>query len=220
MLSLEGPDGLTVDGRGNLYFSDNWNNRVRVIHPDGTIALVAGGGNPVDGLGDGGPAAQARLKLPVHLALDKTGNLFISDFLNNRVRMVRPDGVILTVAGGGNPADGVGDGGPAIQSRLEGPGGLAVDGAGNLFVADNRHFRVRKIDPTGIITTIAGTGQPGFSGDGGPATKATLNAPVGLAIDPAGNLFVADTNWLSPAGHSGALRNNRVREIFGIAAAQ
>src|SRR5207249_2152135 len=120
-------------------------------------------------------------------------NLFLTDILNHRVRMVRPDGVILTVAGGGNLPDGLGDGGLASEARLAGANGLAIDAGGNLYVSDNPHYRVRKIGPAGIITTVAGTGQPGFSGDGGPATQATLNAPGSLAVDRAGNLFVGDS---------------------------
>jgi sugar lactone lactonase YvrE len=215
--SLNGPVGLAVDTTGNLFIADYFNNRVRMVNPAGTITTVAGGGNPTDGLGDGGPATQARLRLPNMAVPDQTGHLFISDVLNHRVRMVSPDGIIRTVAGGGKPADGLGDGGPATEASLNIPDGLALDAGGNLFIADNLHFRVRKVGPVGIITTAAGTGQAGSAGDGGPATEARLDAPAGLTVDRAGNLFIMDSARISSTGNSLTLRNNRIREVFGVA---
>jgi len=166
----------------------------------GTITTVAGTGQ-YGFSGDGGPATQARLNIPFSVVVDATGNLFIADGENNRVRKVSPSGMISTVAGTGQ-AGFSGDGGPATQARLNFPiGGLALDKAGNLFISDGANNRVRKVSPEGIITTVAGTGQIGFSGDGGPATEARFDGPRVGAVDAAGNLFVAD------------LYNHRIRKV-------
>jgi len=209
--------GLVVDAHGNLLIADVGNSRVRKVSPDGIITTVAGGGSPADGVGDGGPATQSRLA-PFSLVVDGADNLYIADFANQRVRKVGADGIITTVAGGGNPADGLGDGGPATQARLNGPAGLALDPAGNLFIAENRGFRVRKVGQDGTISTVAGTGQAGISGDGGSATAAHLNAPLGLAVDKTGNLLIADSAAFSANGTSIITHNNRIREVFGVAA--
>jgi sugar lactone lactonase YvrE len=215
---INGPASLAVDSRGNLLLIDAFNNRIRRVSPEGILTTVVGGGSPADGIGDGGPATQARLKLPISLVVDGADNLFVGDFVNRRVRKVGADGIITTIAGGGNPADGLGDGGPATQARLNGPSGLAVDPAGNLFIADNRNFRVRKVSLDGTITTVAGTGQAGSSGDGGPATAARLNAPIGLAVDKAGNLFIADSDEQSADNTQSITHNNRIREVIEVAA--
>jgi hypothetical protein len=200
---LKGPKSLVVDGTGDLFIADFYNHRVRKVAPDGIITTYAGSG-PVDAVtplggapsnggfsGDNGPATDARLNGPRGLAVDALGNLFIADYYNNRVRKVTPDGVITTVAGT-NKSGFSGDSGPATQARLNSPRGLAVDALGNLFIADYGNHRVRKVTPDGMITTVAGTGGPGFSGDGGKATDARLNNPVNAAVDTAGNLFVSD----------------------------
>ena len=150
--------------------------------------------------GDGGPATAAELNAPRGVAVDASGNLYIADALNNRIRKVSSDGIITTVAGNGSLSYS-GDGGLAADAQLSGPRGLAVDGAGNLFIADFDNNTVRKISASGIITTVAGNGVAGFSGDGGPATSAQLNGPWGVAVDRAGNLFIADS------------ANNRVRRV-------
>jgi sugar lactone lactonase YvrE len=200
-----------VDGAGNLYFPQWTHHRVRKLSLGGIITTVAGSGPtgseaPGAFAGDGGPATAARLDEPHGLAIDATGNLFIAEALNHRIRKVSPDGTITTVAGSGptGPGNGAseGDGGPATEARLNGPLGLTVDGAGNLFFTEigdsrgeddpNAGYRVRKVSADGIIGTVAGTGETGFSGDGGPATQARLNFPGGLAVDTAGNLFIAD----------------------------
>src|SRR5919197_1129291 len=130
---------------------------------------------------------------PLGIAVDGTGNLFVSDSINNRVRKITAsNGVITTVAGTGTAGSG-GDNGPAAAAQLNQPAGLAVDAAGNLFIADTGNSRIRKVTASGIITTIAGNGSPGFGGDGGPAVAAPLSNPMGVAIDSAGNLFVADS---------------------------
>jgi uncharacterized protein (TIGR03437 family) len=183
------PRGLTVDGSGNLFIADWFNNRVRKVSPDGIISTVAGTG--VRGLGgDGGPAADAQLTYPAALATDAAGNLFIADYF--RILKVSTNGIVTTVAGSGSSGF-AGDGGPAIDAEFSYPSGIAVDGSGNLYIADSNNFRIRAIAPNGIITTMAGTGVNGYSGDGGAATNAQLNYPYGVAMDKSGNLIIADS---------------------------
>src|SRR5439155_22238179 len=142
--------------------------------------------------GDGGPATAAQFDGPRGLALDGAGNLYVADDNNDRVRRIDPAGIITTVAGTG--AEGfAGDGGPAAAAQLNHPRGVAVDGRGVLFVVDSMNHRVRMVDPSGVIATVAGCGRQGYSGDGGSATVARLFEPRGVALDPAGRLFVADS---------------------------
>ena len=139
----------------------------------GTITTIAGSG-PRGFSGDGGPATAARLNSPADVAVDGSGNLYIADTGNDRIRKVDTSGTITTIAGSG--ASGFsGDGGPATAARLNSPADVAVDGSGNLYIADTGNDRIRKVDTSGTITTIAGSGASGFSGDGGPATAARLN---------------------------------------------
>jgi sugar lactone lactonase YvrE len=199
---LNWPQGIAIDAAGNVFIGDSANNRVRKVSPDGIITTVAGTG--VEGLsGDGGPATEARLGGGLlFLALDGAGNLYLSDTGHHRVRKVSPDGIITTVAGSGPttddaPGDYAGDGGPATKARLYYPVGLAVDAAGNLFIADTGNHRIRKVSPDGTITTVAGSGPTGpdkgvAAGDGGPATAATLRGPMCLAVDGSGNLFFSE----------------------------
>jgi len=184
------PDGLFVDADRNLYISDDLNNRVRRVAPDGTITTVAGNGSS-SFCGDGGPATQACLYNPHGLFVDPASNLYIADAGNNRVQRVAPDGTITTVAGNGSSSF-CGDGGPATQACLNIPDGLFVDPAGNLYIADQGNNRVRRMAPDGTITTVAGNGSSSFCGDGGPATQACLYAPMRLFVDAAGNLYIAD----------------------------
>ncbi len=193
------PTGVAADAAGNLYVADFFNHRVRRIAPDGSISTIAGTGQS-GFAGDGGPATAARLNLPYALALDSTGNVYVADRDNHRVRRIGPNGIITTFAGSGE-AGFSGDGGPAAAARLNAPQGVAVDAAGNLYVADFLNHRVRRIAPEGSISTIAGTGEAGDSGDGGPATAAQLNRPIGVAVGPAGEVYVADST------------NRRVRRI-------
>ncbi len=207
-LNLNWPAGLSIDGGGNLYIADSGTGRVRKISPDGVIGTVAGSIQAVvpGSSGDGGPATAAQMWWPKDIALDSSGDLYIADTGNNRVRMVTPAGIITTFAGIGGPGyvgAYLGDGGPAVSAGLYFPSGLAVDGAGNLYVADTNNHRVRKISLAGIITTIAGNGIAGWSGDGGPAVQAQLTGPFGLKLDRAGNLYIADgtsVRIVSPAG--------------------
>ena len=189
-----GAAGMVLDGSGNLYVSDFGNNRIRRIDAEGVITTIAGTGEGGFG-GDGGPATEAQLYSPSGLALDGSGNLYVVDFRNNRIRRIDAEGVITTIAGTGEGGFG-GDGGPATEAQLYSPSGLALDGSGNLYVVDTRSQRIRRIDAEGVITTIAGTGEQGFGGDGGPATEAQLHLPGGLALDGSGNLYVADGNNL------------------------
>jgi len=195
---LYNPGYTALDPVGNLYITDGNNLRVRKVDLNGIITTVAGNG--VAGFsGDGGPATSAKLNFPAGVALDAAGNLYIADGGNNRIRKVDLNGIITTFAGGGVGAGG--DGGPATQAQLGFPSGIAVDAAGNLYIADTDNSRVRKVDLNGIITTVAGTGEHGYSGDGGPATQAELGFPSDIAVDAAGNLYIADPN------------NSRVRKV-------
>ena len=193
------PGGVTLDNSGNLYISDQLNNRIRKVSYNGIITTVAGNGTKGYS-GDGGLATNAQLYEPVGVAVDASGNLYIADGGNDRVRKVSPSGIITTVVGNGIKGYS-GDGGPAINARLHGPGGLAVDASGNLYIADSVNQRVRKVSRTGIITTVAGSGIEGSSGDGGRATNSQLDEPAGLAVDRFGNLIIADA------------RNNRIRKV-------
>jgi sugar lactone lactonase YvrE len=189
--SLGYPTGVALDAAGNLYIADTDNHRIRMVSPSGIMGTVAGGGSSWPG--DGGPATSASLSV-AGVAVDSAGNLYIADYANCRIRKVTPSGTITTVAGNGSWGFS-GDGGPATNGSLSGPAGLAVDAAGNLYVADTNNNRMRKVTPSGIISTVAGNGIQGFSGDGGPATSASLYQPVGVAVDATGNLYIAD--WIN-----------------------
>ena len=253
---LDFPEGIAVDGSGNVFIADVRNNRIRKVATDGIITTVAGNGTRGSS-GDGGPASIAQLS-PVNITLDSAGNLFLVDQASDSIRKISPDGTISTVAApgawigplavdtagdlfnwtasgscgstvflfpgryivceilpdgtsrtvAGNGSGFSGDGGPATDAEFAATGALALDTAGNLFVADRGNNRIRKVTPDGIITTIAGSGPTspggstgGFSGDGGPATNAQLASPEGVAVDGAGNVFIADTI------------NNRIRMV-------
>ncbi|MEV7659608.1 RICIN domain-containing protein [Streptomyces anulatus] len=193
------PRELAMDIAGNLYVADGNNHRIRKITPDGTITTVAGT-NGKGFTGDGGPATSARLDLPLGVAVDSTGALYIVDAHNNRIRKVDTDGNISTIAGH-KGAGFTGDGGPATSAQLSGPQGVTVDNAGNLNIADTGNHRIRKITSDGKIATIAGTTSKGFSGDGGPATSAQLDHPVRVVLDSTGSLYIVDAH------------NNRIRRV-------
>lgn len=227
------PEAVAVDAAGSIYIGDTWNFRIRKVSPAGTITTVAGTGTSipaglVTGLaldqagllyfvnghqvlrlnsgggysvvagtgdagfsGDGGPAINARLSQPIRVTLDAVGNLYIADYQNARIRKVDRNGIITTVAGNGRIGFS-GDGGVATNASLSFPRGLAVDTAGNMYIGDAGNYRIRKVGTDGIITTIAGIGGFGFSGDGGPATSAALTVPADIATDAAGNIYFAD----------------------------
>jgi len=194
---LNDPWGVAVDSADNLYIADTNNDRIRKV-TNGVITTVAGSGN-LGFSGDNGPAASAQLYVPAGVAVDPAGNLYIADLRNSRVRKVS-NGVIITVAGNGVCCDFSGDNGPAASAQLYFPQGVAVDPGGNLYIADTRNNRIRKVT-NGVITTVAGSGNPGFSGDNGPAASAQLYVPAGVAVDSAGNLYIADTG------------NSRIRKV-------
>ena len=199
---LSSPQGLALDASGNLYIADTQNSRIRKVTPAGVISTFAGTGQ-FGYAGDGGPATVARLNSPSDVAVDGGGNVFVADTSNGRIRKITPAGTISTVAGVaavGPPASG-GDGGPATSARLNQPRGIAIDGSGNIFIAEGSGHRVRKINPAGVISTVAGDGIAGFTGDGGPAISARLQFPQALAVDASGALFIADS------------RNHRIRKV-------
>ena len=213
------PYGVAFDKAGNLYIADTFNDSIRKITASGTtISTIAGF---MEGFGgDGAAATGASLDTPTVVVLDAAGNLYIADTLNHRIRKVGTDGIISTIAGTGNALSS-GDGGPASSAALNTPEGLAVDGAGNLYVSESEGHRIRKIAPDGTITTVAGNGNAGFQGDGGPATQASLYYPKGIAVDPAsGNLYIAD--WLNsrvrvvtPDGNINTVAGNGFYDYYG-----
>jgi hypothetical protein len=189
---INNPQFIISDATGNLYFSDESNHRVREINTSGVITTVAGNGTSGFS-GDGSPATAAELSLTAGLAIDGSGNIYIGDRSNNRVRVVSTTGIIVTIAGTGT-AGFTGDGGIATAATMRSPNGVAVDANGNVYFADTFNYVIRKITKsTGIITTIAGIGgQLGSSGDGGPAVSAELNGPFGVKMDISGNIYIAD----------------------------
>lgn len=238
-ITLSSPAGLATDGTGNLYIADTGNSRVRKVSPNGIITTVAQIGSPlgvaVDPPGNlyilsgdsvlkvsitgiittvapTGSQLGTALGNPFGMAVDNTGNVYLADTQNNRILKVSPSGTITTVAGSGS-FNYSGDGGPATKAGLTLPVGLTVDSVGNLYIAEAAIYpqdfdccggglnRIRKVSPSGIISTVAGNGTGGYSGDGGPATSAQLNFPYGVAVDSAGNVYVAD------------LRNNVIRRL-------
>jgi len=190
---LLGPADAVADGVGNFYISDRGNSVIRMVNSAGIITTFAGTNKAAYG-GDGGPATAAQLFQPYQLALDQSGNLYIADWGNSRVRKINSGGIITTVAGGG--AGALGDGGPATAATIGGNlFGVAIDAAGNLYITSDS--RIRKVDAsTGLISTIAGTGTGGFSGDGGLATNATIHGAQSIAVDSAGNVYFSDATNL------------------------
>jgi len=188
---LAGPAGLGIDSTGNIYIATYADNRIRKVDTKGNITTFAG--NSGYGFaGDNGPLLNTQLSAPRGIRADSSGNVYLADHWNNRIRKMA-GGNISTIAGNGQGNFG-GDFGPATQAQLSGPDGVALDNAGNVYISDFANNRVRVVAPNGTISTYAGNGNPGFAGDGGAATSAQLNQPAGLAVDAAGNLYIADSN--------------------------
>ena len=200
---LGNPTGLAFDKKGNTFIADSWNNRIRKVDISGIISTFAG-----SYWGDGGAATQAALNSPSAIAADRLGNVYIAEdaYL---VRKVNNEGVISTFAGGGNTSSG-GDGGPATNAGLFRPCGLAVDESRNVYIVEPFNYRIRKVDSFGIISTFAGNGNPGYSGDGGPATAAEIK-PAGVAVDRIGNVYIAE-------GYNGIIRKVNTSGIISTIA--
>ena len=201
------PSAVVFDAQGNLYIAETGNHVIRRIDPSGNITAVAGTG--VQGFsGEGGAAVSAQLDSPEGLALDGAGDLYIADTHNHRIRKVAAATRIITTVAGTGAAGFSGDNGAATAAQLDLPTALALDAGGDLYLADSANHRIRRIDAvTGSITTVAGTGMQGYSGDNGPATAAVIDSPTGLAVDAAGNLYLADTH------------NQRIRRVDAVTGA-
>lgn len=184
--------GVGFDAAGNIFFGDTGNGRVRRIDHNGIVTTVAGDGTLYTYGGDGGPATSAQLNGPQSPTFDAAGNMYFADWGSQRIRKVDTNGTITTVAGGGSPADGLGDGGLATDAALSNINDVYAMPDGTLYIADTFNNRVRKVDTAGIITTVAGNGSFAYTGDGGPATDAALKAPVGVTVQGSGNIFIAD----------------------------
>jgi len=197
--SINHPIGITFDEVGNLYFSDRYNNRIRKINAAGIITTFAGNGMVGD-TGNGGIATAAEFNGPGSLKFDRFGNLYVSDIFNNCIRMISTAGIINTIAGNGIAANS-GDGGPATAAGINNPYGICFDKDGNIYIAEFNGNKIRKINTSGIITTIAGNDTAGYRGDGGPAIDAEFYYPSDIAIDPSGNLDITDAH------------NSRLRQI-------
>jgi len=208
--TMQTPNAVATDNAGNVYFSDRFNNCVRKIDAAGIITTIAGDGTQ-GYFGDGGPATNAKLYGPCFITFDRLGDLYIGDAFNNRIRMVNTIGIITTVAGTGSSID-TGDGGAAIAAGVDNPYAIAVDNIGNIYFTEYGGNRIRKINTSGIITTIAGNDTAGYRGDGDYATTAEFYNPTDIAIDPIGNLDITD-------GHNGRLRqirtDGRINTIAG-----
>ena len=202
------PEGVAVDGAGNVYVADTGNDRIRRINTQGVISTFAGTG--ASGFtGEGVPATEAAFNQPEGVAVDGAGNVYVADTGNHRIRRINTQGVISTFAGTGKNGF-LGDDRAATTALLSRPQGVAVDRAGKVYVADTGNYRIRRIDTQGVISTFAGNGGDGFTGEGVPATEAGFNHPEGVAVDGAGNVYVADTGVITWGGR---LRIDRIRRI-------
>jgi len=210
-------DDIWVDLDGSVLYGNSTDCRIDRVLLDGTITTVAGSGN-CGCNADGVSALNANIRDSDGIAIDNDGNIFFSDYDCNTVHRVdRVSGMISLVAGGRTTPVGIGDDGPATEAILRSPSKIVIDAAGNLFIADDGHDCVRKVDAAGIITTFAGScGSPGYAGDGGPATQALLNAPTGVDVDPWGNLYIAErgnrvVRRVSPDGTITTVAGNGIR---------
>jgi DNA-binding beta-propeller fold protein YncE len=212
--SLDHPQNVAVNAQGDVYIADTYNNRVLKVTPSGQVTAVAGDGT-AGYAGDGRLATFAELSEPTGVAVDAKGNLYIADSANNVIRRVDAGTRIITTVAGDYAADKAdgglggfsGDGGPATSAQLNVPQGVAVDGAGDLFIADTFNNAIREVTPAGVITTVVNaSAQPGGESNGAAATASKLNTPYGVAIDPStGGLYIADTS------------NSKIAEVTGLA---
>lgn len=214
---LKAPQSMVKDAAGNLYIADAGNFRIRKINTAGIISTIAGNGTPGFS-GDGGAATAAQMLSVTGICIDGAGNLYIADLPNHRVRKISTSGIITTVAGNGMPGF-AGDGGAAIAAQLNQPSDVAIDAAGNLYIADKNNNRVRKVTSSGTISTYAGDASVGFSGDGGAATDAELSGPTGLGVDGAGNLYIADqmNGRIRRVNSAGIIETVAGNGVFGYA---
>ena len=203
LTNLSSAYGIATDQEDNLYVLSRGHSKIFKVGEDQVARRIVGNGQQGFG-GDGGPALDAQVNFPNHLVADAAGNLFIADTGNHRIRKVSTDGVITTVAGTGT-AGFSGDGRPATDAQLGAPSAIAIDAAGNLFIGDFINHRIRKVSPDGIITSIAGTGEAGYNGDGKPALECQIGEPCGVAVDRSGFVYIGDQlnnriRAVSPAG--------------------
>jgi len=214
MATFNSPLGIAVDVAGNVYVADYENDLIRKINTAGIVSTIAGKSG-VKGAVDG-PDTAARFNLPESLAVDATGNIYVADNGNNLIRKITPVGVVSTVAGSGKAgfADGSG-----TSASFNSPFGIAVDAAGNIYVADSGNNRIRKITPAGTVSTFAGSGAK--SANVGTGASATFNTPSGVAVDTAGNVYVADENnnlirKITPAALVTTIANKRIEGVFSL----
>jgi hypothetical protein len=199
---FQSPVGVAVDNAGYVYVADRDNNRIRKVAPDGSTTTLAGNGTYGGFDGTGGPTGTTTFRNPYGVAVDGAGNVYVAGYADNRIRKVAPDGSTTTLAGNGTAGFVDGTGGIGGTTEFNFPTGVAIDGAGNVYVADGSNNRIRKVAPSGSTTTLAGNGTAGFSdGTGGPTGTAEFYSPLGVAVDGAGNVYVADE------------RNNRIRMV-------
>ncbi len=217
-VALDNPMRIAFDDTGSLYICDWYHHKLRKVKPSfqGYMTTIAGNGVSGD-WGDGGPASAAGLGAILDVAIDKKGNIFLADAYYNKIRKIDKDGIITTIAGTGI-AGYNGDGIAAIGANLNSPYAVKVDDTGNVYICDRRNFRLRKVDTFGIITTIAGTGVAGFSGDGGAATAAKTNGLISISFDTSGNIFFSDSTRVRKIAADGTVitvAGNGVLAFFG-----
>jgi sugar lactone lactonase YvrE len=216
--ALNGPMDVALDAAGNVYIADTENSTIRRVDAStGIISTVAGGGDAVGPeYGDGGLAIDAQLQRPYGAFVDKEGNVFIADTNNNRIRKVDTSGIITTVAGSTDWNAPLGDGGPATEAKMYEPTDVYVTEDGTIYIADRNQHRIRKVDPSGTITTVAGDGTGNATGDGGPATSAGVSRPEGVFVDVSGNIYVTSQNAVRKIDTAGNI-SSLVSYLMGVA---